>query len=242
MSAEYAIDGSKIKTRAGEISYSVIRGRYTKLYFDDWNELSITTANPVIDNVNQIIARHIRWIESNSVKLRDKVKLVNANGILHMGMRHSAHFAYGADGVEIIGNTIFVSGKDKERCARNLIDFIANESETECKRIAEELKVSMNVEFSQIRMLNASSMWGSCSHSKTIKINSLVCMLPKDLMRYVVCHEMAHLKHMNHSKSFWKEVMNVCPDYAILDKKLNTYDAMRINANDLVRLHVDGSW
>jgi len=45
--------------------------------------------------------------------------------------------------------------------------------------------------------------WGSCSRNRTISLNAKLLFLPQPLMRYVMIHELAHLKEMNHSKAFW---------------------------------------
>ncbi|MFC1536640.1 M48 family metallopeptidase [Pseudomonadota bacterium] len=48
--------------------------------------------------------------------------------------------------------------------------------------------------------------WGSCSRNRTISLNAKLLFLPQPLMRYVMIHELVHLKEMNHSKAFWSLV------------------------------------
>ncbi len=57
------------------------------------------------------------------------------------------------------------------------------------------------------------SRWGSCSGKKAVNFNiQLVCM-PLSVIEYVVIHELCHLKHLNHSRSFWRLVAEYAPDY-----------------------------
>ncbi len=55
--------------------------------------------------------------------------------------------------------------------------------------------------------------WGSCSSKHNINLNWKLIMMPEEILNYVVVHELAHLKQMNHSKAFWEEVEKVLPDY-----------------------------
>lgn len=64
-----------------------------------------------------------------------------------------------------------------------------------------------------IRIKNNQSNWGSCSTKRNINLSSRLLFAPKDVLDYVIIHELAHLKEMNHSSRFWKIVETVMPNY-----------------------------
>ena len=65
------------------------------------------------------------------------------------------------------------------------------------------------------RFLLSSAMgrWGSCNSRREIRITWRLMKAAPELVDYVICHELAHLRHMNHSAPFWAEVERQCPDY-----------------------------
>lgn len=64
------------------------------------------------------------------------------------------------------------------------------------------------------------SRWGACSSSKYITLNCYLMMLPWVLIDYVLVHELAHTKQMNHSAAFWEEVAAHIENYKELRKQL----------------------
>ena len=64
------------------------------------------------------------------------------------------------------------------------------------------------------------SAWGSCTGNRNISINSRLAKKEEKLIEYVVLHEICHLKHMNHSKEFWKLVEKYCSNYKEIRKRL----------------------
>lgn len=78
---------------------------------------------------------------------------------------------------------------------------------------ADRWSKKLNIKYKKVRISNARKRWGSCSSKGSVSINWRLVFAPKDIMDYVIVHELLHLKHMNHSKSYWKSVEEVIPDY-----------------------------
>ncbi|WP_052754842.1 M48 family metallopeptidase [Lampropedia cohaerens] len=65
----------------------------------------------------------------------------------------------------------------------------------------------------RLSLTNASTRWGSASSNGAIRVHWRLLQLPPPLFEYVVVHELAHLREMNHSPRFWAHVQRVMPDY-----------------------------
>ena len=57
------------------------------------------------------------------------------------------------------------------------------------------------------------SRWGSCSRRGTISLNWRLVQMPAFVQHYIISHELMHLRELNHSAQFWREVAAVCPEY-----------------------------
>ncbi len=66
---------------------------------------------------------------------------------------------------------------------------------------AESRRLGLNYHQASVRLQKR--CWGSCSRKKTVSLNAKLLFFPQPLMRYVMVHELAHLKEMNHSRAFW---------------------------------------
>ncbi len=64
----------------------------------------------------------------------------------------------------------------------------------------------------RILIRNQKQRWGSCSADGTLRFNWRVIMLPPELIDYIVVHELAHLRHQNHSREYWDHVTAAMPD------------------------------
>ena len=72
---------------------------------------------------------------------------------------------------------------------------------------------TLGVEPPPLRLSSARTRWGSCSHHGGIALNWRLILMPLAVVDYVVCHELAHLKEMNHSPRFWSVVEQLYPDW-----------------------------
>lgn len=63
------------------------------------------------------------------------------------------------------------------------------------------------------RLSSARTRWGSCSADGSIRLNWRLMHFPPEIVDYVVCHELAHLKELNHGPRFWSTVGELFPEY-----------------------------
>jgi len=78
----------------------------------------------------------------------------------------------------------------------------------------------LEIKPSSIQLTNAKTKWGSCSNNKNIRLSWRLIQTSSGIIDYVISHELAHLKHMNHSELFWHEVERIFPEYKIYKKQL----------------------
>lgn len=78
----------------------------------------------------------------------------------------------------------------------------------------------LNVVPSAVKLSVAKTQWGSCTAHGSVRLNVQLIKLPTRLIDYVVVHELAHLREMNHSASFWRVVESACPEFANLRDEL----------------------
>jgi predicted metal-dependent hydrolase len=69
------------------------------------------------------------------------------------------------------------------------------------------------LEFSRIRITNATGRWGSCGPTNSLQFSWRLVMAPLAVLDYVVVHELVHTSVKNHSKKFWQRVGTILPEY-----------------------------
>lgn len=79
--------------------------------------------------------------------------------------------------------------------------------------------------FNKLSFRKQNTRWGSCNHEKNISINYKLIFFTGEIIDYILIHELAHTKHLNHGKHFWDLVAKFVPDYKAHIKSLRGADA-----------------
>ncbi len=72
---------------------------------------------------------------------------------------------------------------------------------------------TIGVRYNRITIRDQKTKWGSCSKQGNLSMNWRLILFPPEVLRYVVIHELCHLKHFNHSQRFWDMVERYDPSY-----------------------------
>ncbi len=85
---------------------------------------------------------------------------------------------------------------------------------------------TMGVSYTSITVTSARTRWGSCSQSNALRYTFRLAYCPREIIRYVVVHELAHTRHKNHSPRFWREVERYLPDWKTRRKWLKAHGSL----------------
>jgi hypothetical protein len=86
-----------------------------------------------------------------------------------------------------------------------------------------ELATRHGLPVRRITVRSQKSRWGSCSRRGTISLNWRLIQTPAFVSDYICLHELMHLRQMNHSPGFWREMERVCPDYPMAERWLKEH-------------------
>ena len=179
-----------------------------------------------LSEVEQFIASKRGWIEK---KLKASKEIV-AN-------RESFKLAYG-DEISFRGYNIEIAAKteneDPDDHRLHIPPGLSSEQIREAcinilKVTAEDYLPARTMEIAKtlglmpvtVKVTSAKTRWGSCNRRRTICLSWRLIMASDGVIDYVIVHELAHLREMNHSEDFWSIVTDAIPDYKIRRKKLD---------------------
>ena len=115
--------------------------------------------------------------------------------------------------IYIEGDNIFLNKENKKSFKEIFLEFYKKEAREYITKRVEHYAEKNNFSYNKIKITTANTRWGSCSSKKNLNFTYKLIMAPKEVIDYVVVHELCHLKEMNHSKSFWNEVQKIIPNY-----------------------------
>jgi predicted metal-dependent hydrolase len=236
------VNDEKYKTTLNghTVSYTLrrsTRARYSRLEISPENGLTVVI--PVFgdqSHVQQLLDRKCRWILDKLAKYRPGIqraarRVQDGDIVSYLGQNLRIEVRDGnSETVKLDGETLAVNvlpGENKLRSA--LEDWYRVEARKKIWQIADKWCVIMGLKYNRIMIKGQKTVWGSCSRKHNLNFNWRLIMAPEPVIDYVVIHELAHLKVMNHSKQFWKVVEKYCPDWSEHRKWL------RIHSDELNR-------
>ena len=183
------------------------------------------------DFINRFIESKEDWIESKLKYLNecdkkaDSVEIINGQSVRYLGDRYTLKIIQDLnEGVKVCPEYIEIHVKDsndKTQKQEILNQWYVKRAKDKFLKLVNKYEEVLNEQVNGIRIKTMKTRWGSCNvKTKNINLNLELIKNPQECIEYVVLHELAHLKHPNHSKEFWEYVGMHMPDWKLRRKKL----------------------
>jgi predicted metal-dependent hydrolase len=165
--------------------------------------------------VDKFLERHRDWLELKLARLPDRpqvragVKMPlrgTPHLIVHVPAKRGTVTAAREDGLPVL----HVHG-DKAHLPRRLADFLKREARSHIEPLVAKHTASVGRRAKAVRYKDTSSRWGSCTSDGTLSFSWRIMMAPPAVIDYLVAHEVAHLREMNHGPDFWALCRELCP-------------------------------
>ena len=114
---------------------------------------------------------------------------------------------------------------DPVAVARKVLQWYKQQALLDFARRLQLFSTRLGVTLPKLLLSGARTRWGSCNSKQEIRLNWRLLQAPPHLINYVICHELAHLKQMNHSAKFWAVVASIYPDYKSAETELKLWSA-----------------
>lgn len=174
------------------------------------------------EEVLGFLDRHRNWVcrkfEEKTQRATEELSLVHGSEILYKARRMTVKLSEAKrSGVTINGRVIDISapGVDPEKAGRVMKSWLLNQARAYLPQRTQALAGHLGVghKLHEVVFRKTRSKWGHCTAQGRIQYNWLIMLAPDGVIDYMICHEVCHLLHMNHSKQYWQAVAAVCPDY-----------------------------
>ena len=179
--------------------------------------------------IDDFIWKNKNWIEEKTESVLERVKTyTHWEKFFYFWEEYELIFSWDSKKIEFDGMNFYLDNKYKSNASILFADFYKIEARKYIEKRLDFIAEQNNLEFNKLRITSAKTRWGSCSNQKNINFSYRLAMAPIKTIDYVIVHELAHLKEMNHSKKFWtlvEKMMNgLYPwDYKIHKKWLNDH-------------------
>ena len=192
-----------------------------------------------IANIERFILSKEDWINEKLAQSKERVEkkesfVVDYGGrLLYKGeyfpliAREGCHIGFDEE-----EKCFFVPpGYSAEQVRAHCIDIYKLLAKRDLSRRVEFFSEKMNLFPAAVKINSAKTRWGSCSSKRNVNFSWMLIMADEEVIDYIVVHEIAHIKQMNHSAEFWDVVSQFAPNFEDCRARLKKLQ-LKLNEED----------
>ena len=198
------------------------RLKHTYLTFDEEGNLVIKSPRVSQSYIKKLLLKKSAWINRSREKiLEKKAKALNFKDPealylygrayplkLEKYTKKRTKFTFNEDSF-----ILYYNDYNEEIFQKHVNHFYKEEAKQFIPALVERWSEIMGLKPNTISFRKTKRQWGSCSAKNNLSFNIMMMKLPHDVIQYIIVHELAHIKHKHHKKSFWEEIETYMPEY-----------------------------
>ena len=206
--------------------------KHTYLTFDEEGNLIIKSPKVPISYINKLIISKSAWINQARAKQKHKkakISDIYQNRQLYLWGKVydiNLHFQDTKAHYDINNSTIDIYAKDIYHLEDAIYKLYQQQAKEHIPPLVEKLSKQMELYPNRLSFRRTKRQWGSCSAKNNISLNTMLAKLPKDLVQYIIIHELSHIRYKNHQREFWSLVAKYEPRYKQLTQELKEYQTI----------------
>ncbi len=206
------------------------RQKYIRLRVSGKGEVVVSAPKRTSQReIRRALSEKRNWIEGHLRRVREDLRELNPlSGISYLGKRYPVLLREGSgrsfsvrlsaqkERIIVRIPPEFSKRRSRERDRRveaALAAWLRRRASKTLRKTALEISEEIDLPFKRLYIRNQRTRWGSSSSLGNISLNWRTVMTPPSVQRYLIIHELAHQRHLNHSQNFWREVQRYCPDF-----------------------------
>jgi predicted metal-dependent hydrolase len=158
-----------------------------------------------------LLTTHAAWVMEKLAALSPHVALAPGSEVPLGGVPHVVRWAPGAEGTARLEPGAIVVGGEADDVPRRVAEFLRAEARRRVEVLSAGHAALLGVRPKALKLKDTRSRWGSCAPDGTLAFSWRLVMAPDWVLDYVVAHEVAHLRELNHSPRFWAHVSRLTP-------------------------------
>jgi hypothetical protein len=227
-------DSRRLALGEGALEYVLVRRRGRRGVGLKVDETGLTVSAPStmpLVRIEALVRESERWVQRKIAEWRGRrvpdVSWSEGAALPYLGGTLALRVAQGRRGrAQLAGDELRIA-------ARTLVDaevrsvvvaWYKRAARSHLSQRVQALAEAAGIAPPKFLLSSAMARWGSCNSRREVRLAWRLVKAPPELIDYVICHELAHLRQMNHSAAFWAEVGRQCPEYRRLRDALFATD------------------
>lgn len=206
--------------------------KHIYLKLDDDGNIIIKSPKVPQKRIEQLLLKKSAWINNAREKMRSKkgkeINFLGESELYFLGKP----YPFDLTTHEKKRTRLFFDGEhfklsyhhyDETQFQKHIDRFYKEQAQRYIPSLVEKWANIMQLYPTQITFRKTKRQWGSCSSKNALSFNTMMMKLPTNVIEYVIVHELAHIAHKHHQKTFWSLIAKHMPEYKMHIAELKTY-------------------